>query len=184
MKRILAAAGMAIMAGSVAQAQTCDELVQQRDSGLTQLLSAQSSIPDDVEVLALQREVNDTVSALERAKRTMENAIPNFAREVGEFDQMVMSFIDSDQAEDVLKAQIDASVEELRSAAYQLIEIRRAEAAVRAMNDQLVDRVTAYNDRVEAYNEQAQAFQALQLQLDRDCGIKPVVSFAAKTQGT
>ena len=172
------------MAGSVAQAQTCDELVQQRDSGLTQLLSAQSSIPDDVEVLALQREVNDTVAALELAKRTMDNAIPNFAREVGEFDQMVMSFIDSDQAEDVLKAQIDASVEELRSAAYQLIEIRRAEAAVRAMNDQLVGRVTAYNDRVEAYNEQAQAFQALQSQLDSDCGIKPVVSFAAKTQGT
>lgn len=80
-----------------AQAQTCDELIDLRDSSLSQLLAAQSSIPSDAEVLTLQREVSDTVSALELAKRTMENAIPNFAREVGDFDQLVMSFIDSDQ---------------------------------------------------------------------------------------
>ena len=167
-----------------AQAQTCDELIDLRDSSLSQLLAAQSSIPSDAEVLTLQREVSDTVSALELAKRTMENAIPNFAREVGDFDQLVMSFIDSDQGETVLKAQIDEAVEELRSAAYQLIEIRRAEAAVRTMNDQLVDRVTAYNKRVTTYNDQAQSFQDLQGRLLNDCGIKPVVSFAEKTQGT
>lgn len=166
------------------QAQSCTELVAQRDTGLSSLLAAQSAIPSDAEVLTLQREVSDTVSALELAKRTMENAIPNFANEVGEFDQMVMSFIDSDQAEEVLKAQIDDAVEELRSAAYQLIEIRRAEAAVRTMNDQLVERVTAYNDKVTTYNDLAQAFQELQGRLQTECGITPVVSFADKTQGT
>ena len=182
--RLFVFAAVLIASGSVAaQAQTCDELVAQRDAGLSGLLRAQTSIPSDADVLSLQREVSDTVSALSLAKRTMENAIPNFAREVGEFDQMVMSFIDSDQAEAVLKAQIDASVEELRAAAYQLIEIRRAEAAVRTMNDQLVGRVTAYNDRVTAYNDQAQAFQSLQARLETECGLAPVVSFADKTQG-
>ena len=166
-----------------AQAQTCDELIDLRDSSLSQLLAAQSSIPSDAEVLTLQREVSDTVSALELAKRTMENAIPNFAREVGDFDQLVMSFIDSDQGETVLKAQIDDAVEELRSAAYQLIEIRRAEAAVRTMNDQLVGRVTAYNETVTTYNDLALAFQGLQGRLQTECGIAPVVSFADKTQG-
>ena len=166
------------------QAQSCTELVAQRDTGLSSLLAAQRAIPSDAEVLALQREVSDTVSALELAKRTMESAIPNFASEVVEFDQMVMSFVDSEQSEDVLKAQIDDAVEELRSAAYQLIEIRRAEAAVRTMNDQLVERVTAYNDKVTTYNDLAQAFQELQGRLQTECGITPVVSFADKTQGT
>ena len=167
-----------------AQAQTCEELIAQRDTGLGQLLAAQSSIPSDAEVLTLQREVSDTVSALALAKRTMENAIPNFASEVGDFDQMVMSLIDNDQSETALKAEIDEAVEALRATAYQLIEIRRAEAAVRTMNDQLVGRVMAYNERVTTYNDQAQAFQGLQGRLLNDCGITPVVSFAEKTQGT
>ena len=167
-----------------AHAQTCAELVVDRDQALSELLAAQTAIPSNAQVLTLQREVSDTVAALELAKRTMDNAVPNFAREVEDFDQLVSSFVDSDQAEAVLKAQIDDAVEELRSAAYQLIEIRRAEAAVRTMNDQLVDRVTAYNKRVTTYNDQAQSFQDLQGRLLNDCGITPVVSFAEKTQGT
>lgn len=190
---VLAAAILALATG-FAQAQstvetdppsdTCADLVIKRDSDLSQLLAAQTSIPSSAEVLKLQQEVSDTVSALELAKRTMDNAVPNFAQEVADFDQMVLSFIDSDQAEAILKAQIDDSVERLRATAYQLIEIRRAEAAVRTMNDQLVDRVTAYNERVVAYNERAAAFQALQTRLQDVCGITPVVSFATETQGT
>ena len=190
---VLAAAVLALATG-FAQAQstaetdppsdTCADLVIKRDSDLSQLLAAQTSIPSSAEVLKLQQEVSDTVSALELAKRTMDNAVPNFAQEVADFDQMVLSFIDSDQAKAVLKAQIDDSVERLRATAYQLIEIRRAEAAVRTMNDQLVDRVTAYNERVVAYNERAAAFQALQTRLQDVCGITPVVSFATETQAT
>ena len=52
------------------------------------------------------------------------------------------------------------------------------------MNDQLVERVTAYNEKVTAYNDQAEAFQGLQGRLQTECGITPVVSFADKTQGT
>lgn len=169
--------------GVSAQAQTCDELEAQRDARLGQLLGAQFAIPSDSEVLTLQREVSDTVAALELARQTLKNAVPNFADEVSAFDELVLSLADSNQSETELKAQIDDSVEALRSAAYQLIEFRRAEAAVRTMNDQLVERVEAYNQKVTTYNDLALAFQGLQGRLQTECGITPVVSFADKTQG-
>lgn len=185
MIRVLGAGIVAVLlsAGS-AWAQSCDSLIAERDAALGGLLAAQSSLPSNVEVLQLEREVSDTVSALELARRTLETAIPNFNNEVIAFDELVISFVESDQAEEILKAQIDESVETLRSAAYQLIEIRRAEAAVRTMNDQLVGRVKDYNATVLAYNEKASTFQSLQDRLQSDCGIEPVVTFAPKTQGT
>lgn len=166
-----------------AQAQTCDALVEQRDVRLGALLGAQFAIPSDAEVLTLQKEVSDTVAAMELAQLRLENAVPNFSREVGEFDELVKSFANSDQEEAAMKAQTDDAVEALRSAAYQLIEIRRAEAAVRSMNDQLVGRVETYNRKVTTYNDLALAFQSLQGRLQTDCGITPVVSFSDKTQG-